>query len=92
MASDPLSPGELARIEADLLARFRAAEKAYEQAKRESAVLNRITEDLGMNHPDGAGAIQNASRGERVALKHYTEALTAFHDFILHGKIPEDRE
>jgi hypothetical protein len=83
------SPEDLSRIEAELKERLTSAKEAYEAVRFDSARLQQIKADVGLNHPDGVAAIQKALRLELSAFQHYSEALIAFSDFLLE-KVPRD--
>lgn len=69
--------------EAQLCARVTATREIYNQAKLEAAALEKMSAELGVNHPGRRESMLHAARIERQALKEYGEARRAFQKFSL---------
>jgi hypothetical protein len=90
MLPESPSPEELAQTEATLRQQMAEAKAAYETAKTQTARIDEIVLDLGLNHPDGTAALRNATRIQGRALEAYNEALRRFNAFVLHYRPPRD--
>ncbi len=82
-----LPQNERERLELELLAKVRAARDVYLAA---SDKCSRIREQfLGMlDHPDGAFALHEAARKERIAMQAYARALEEFAKVALNDRPP----
>ena len=83
------------QIEAELHARLEHARAQYEKCRQDADAAQRLSEisAASLGTPDGKLAIQKSNRHLQEvqrALAQYHLALTAFNDFILNGKLPED--
>jgi hypothetical protein len=85
---DPPSPREdRERLEGELLDRLRAAESLYRVSAAEYVQLREKYADM-LNNPDGASALHQAAKRERVALEKYSRALRVFTDLVVGGRLP----
>ena len=85
------------QIEAELHARLEHARLEYEKCKQDADAAQRLSEigAASLGTPDGKLAIQKSNRHlleVQHALAQYHLALTAFNDFILKGKAPEEQQ
>lgn len=81
-------------IERALLSAVQQAREEYEKAKAAHAAANGLTSDLDPGNPAGQLSLhQNgqATAGMRSALFLYREALRRFTDFVVSGRLPEDK-
>ena len=90
MVFQPPSNDELSRIESQLVERVSLARADYERADAEACRLCAIKTDLGLSHPDGRGALRQATRIQRQATMRYREALNRLNFFVLQFKLPRD--
>jgi hypothetical protein len=88
----PAKQEELRKIEAELLARLEAAQAEYREAKTRCDRLSQIRADVGSENPDGMAAYTQAMRIRGLAAGKYTEALRAFHRFVLNCLVLGDRD
>ena len=85
------------QIEAELHARLEHARLQYEKCKQDAGAAQHLSEigAASLGTPDGKLAIQKSNRHLQElqnALAQYHLALTAFNDFILKGKLPEEQQ
>ena len=87
MGRAPAPHDDEERLEQRLLEEMHNAEKAYRLAIAER---KRVTAEYGamLDHPDGAHALHQSVKNERVALENYTRALKAFSDLVVHERSP----
>jgi hypothetical protein len=75
------------RFEQQLLEEMQVAEEAYRAASAEHKKIRTEFRNM-LNYPDGARAVHEAAKRERVALENYARALRAFTDLTLRGRRP----
>jgi hypothetical protein len=85
-----LTPEEMLKMEGALCETLSAAMAAYQQAKLNSANLEKIRQDIGEDSPYGKAAVLNALRQQNYCLDRYLETLRVFNDFMLYHRIPQD--
>ena len=90
MGSLPSPQNERERLEKQLLEEMNAAKKAYRAASEEYDKVRTEFRHM-LNHPDGAHAVHQAAKKERLALENYGHALKAFSDLRVHGQRPISR-
>ena len=78
------------RIEKILVRAVSEAKADFEARKEEFNLANARIADLGLNHPDSATGLTQASKAYKRALAKYRDALMVFNRFILDGEVPED--
>lgn len=69
--------------ETQLFAEVTQARETYEFAKRAFDEATQRAHTMGLDHPDGAHGLLNATRYYNHALSQYTEALKKFSQFVL---------
>ena len=90
MGSLPFPQNERERLEKQLREKLNAAEEAYYAASEEHEKIRTEFRHM-LDHPDGAHAVHQAAKKERLALENYGHALKAFSDLTVHGRRPISR-
>ena len=72
--------------EARQKAELKQALEIYERAKIEFDEASGNARSIGLDHPDGAYALQLATQRYASALSQYKEAVKRFSDFVLGGR------
>ena len=68
--------------------RLRQAQEKYQAARLAAWQAVNDWKKGGVSEPNGSLAFGKALAAERLALRDYREALDAFHDLIIEGKLP----
>jgi hypothetical protein len=82
--------GEWPYIESVIVKRLEIAKARYEDSKRMFLEAVAVRSDVGLQHADGRTGLTQASKAFSYTLREYRDALVAFNEFILDGKVPED--
>jgi len=85
LGRDPRAEREA--VESRLRIELDKAAAMYDTAKQNYQAALKLHDELGLGHADGAHAVRSALQQETAARSHYMERLSAFSDFLLHGKI-----
>jgi hypothetical protein len=80
----------LRAIELRLKGELGEARAKYERANREFEIASSHAYGLGLSTVDGAHALHQAAKHQRVATTGYAKTVDRFCDFILRGKLPEE--